>query len=163
MKKILLVLMAVLFLSAPFGFSDSKKKQENNLDTYRYDVEYVKTMADGMVAIKVWTYHKSRKFEMDQCRKNAVHAIIFKGYAGAGSSHAPLVKDMTTVSQHGEFFDIFFNGEYAKFVTNIQNGSIETVKVGKEYKTGVIATVNSKALRKQLEQAGIIKGLSSGF
>ena len=44
--------------------------------------------------------------------------------------------------------------------------STERIKVkikGYKYKVGVILTVNTNALRKDLEAAGIIKGLSSGF
>jgi GTP-sensing pleiotropic transcriptional regulator CodY len=37
------------------------------------------------------------------------------------------------------------------------------VKVGKEYKVGIVVSVAKDALRKDLEDAGIIKGLSSGF
>jgi len=39
----------------------------------------------------------------------------------------------------------------------------ESVKVGKEYKIGVVVSVSKDQLRKDLEAAGIIKGLSSGF
>ena len=39
----------------------------------------------------------------------------------------------------------------------------DRMKVGKEYKIGVIVSVFKDALRQDLESAGIIKGLSSGF
>jgi hypothetical protein len=37
------------------------------------------------------------------------------------------------------------------------------IKIGKEYKIGVIVSVQKDYLRKDLEAAGVIKGLSSGF
>ena len=39
----------------------------------------------------------------------------------------------------------------------------DRVKVGKEYKIGVVVSVNVGSLRKDLETAGIIKGLGAGF
>jgi hypothetical protein len=43
------------------------------------------------------------------------------------------------------------------------DGSAEVRKVGKEYKVGVVVTVNKDMLRKHLEEAGIVRGLGSGF
>lgn len=39
----------------------------------------------------------------------------------------------------------------------------DVIKIGKEYKVGVVISVNVAMLRKDLEDAGIIKGLSNGF
>ena len=36
-------------------------------------------------------------------------------------------------------------------------------EVGKEYKIGVVVTIMSSNLRKDLEAAGVVRGLSSGF
>jgi predicted RecA/RadA family phage recombinase len=67
-----------------------------------------------------------------------------------------------------EFFKEFFKdgGKYSKYVTLVNNGAIaagDVMKVGKEYKVGVIVSVNTAGLRKDLEQAGIIKALTNGF
>ena len=43
------------------------------------------------------------------------------------------------------------------------DGSAEVRKVGKEYKVGGVVTVQRDMLRKHLEEAGIIMGLSSIF
>jgi GTP-sensing pleiotropic transcriptional regulator CodY len=37
------------------------------------------------------------------------------------------------------------------------------MKVGKQYKIGVLVSVNVALLRKDLEDAGIIKSLNAGF
>jgi hypothetical protein len=67
-----------------------------------------------------------------------------------------------------EFFDNFFadGGKYMKFVNVTGDGSVaaeDKLKVGKEYKIGVVVSVNVAGLRKDLEAAGIIRGLKSGF
>jgi hypothetical protein len=66
------------------------------------------------------------------------------------------------------FFKDFFatGGKYLKFVSLANNGNIapeDRIKIGKEYKIGVVISVNQALLRKDLEDAGIIKGLSNGF
>jgi len=53
-----------------------------------------------------------------------------------------------------------------KYVSSANDGAIgegDRVNVGKEYKVGVIVTVFKDNLRKDLEDAGIVKGLNSGF
>ena len=53
-----------------------------------------------------------------------------------------------------------------KFVSVSGDGSVaseDRMKVGKEYKVGVVVSVMYDLLRKDLEAAGIIRGLSSGF
>ena len=42
-------------------------------------------------------------------------------------------------------------------------GSMEAMKVGKEYKVSATVSVNVKLLRQHLEKAGVIRGLASGF
>ena len=53
-----------------------------------------------------------------------------------------------------------------KFVSHSGDATPEVMGVklkGYKYKVGVVVTVNSNALRKDLEAAGIVRGLSSGF
>ena len=70
--------------------------------------------------------------------------------------------------EKAEFFDQFFAecGKYMKFVSissDVEVAAEDIMKVGKEYKIGVVVSVMYDLLRKDLEAAGIIKGLSSGF
>ncbi|MEG2612527.1 MAG: hypothetical protein RR971_03435, partial [Alistipes sp.] len=68
-------------------------------------------------------------------------------------------------NEHAEFFEAFFSdtGNYRQFVSAITDGSMEVKKVGKQYKYGAIVTVSKDQLRKFLEEAGIIRSLTSGF
>jgi len=49
-----------------------------------------------------------------------------------------------------------------KYVT-LTEGTREIVKIGKEYKVGVVVSVAKDDLRKALEAAGVVKSLGSGF
>jgi hypothetical protein len=67
-----------------------------------------------------------------------------------------------------DFFKDFFadGGKYMKFVNVTGDGSVRSedrLKIGKEYKIGVVVSVNVQLLRSDLESAGIIRGLNSGF
>lgn len=166
MKK-LLSLVVVLACCCLVATAGNRKQMKANADTdmFRYDLEYVKSAGSGVVNVKVWSYSKKKEVAAEQNRKNAVHGVLFKGHSGSGSVHNPIVKSATALSEHAEFFEAFFadGGDYMRYVEGSVSGSTETVKVGKEYKVGVVVRVRTNELRKHLEQANIIRGLSSGF
>jgi len=156
----------VLFLGAMLcliTFSINAKKPEN----LRYDIECAGNGIQGTYLVKVWVYGKSNKISSEEIKKYAVHGIIFKGYAGNNSgcvSQKPLAQSPALEHEKADFFNAFFNNDkaYAKYVTEV-DGSAERVKVGKEYKIGAIVSVSKDLLRKDLEAAGVIRGLSDGF
>jgi hypothetical protein len=146
------------------------KKADNDTEEWRYDIECVSVGASGSYQIKVWSYSKKSTVAINQAKKNAVHGIIFKGFTGtgAGCTQKPLASSPDIEQQKSEFFKDFFadGGKYMQFVTSASEGEIaagDVVKVGKEYKIGVVVSVYKDQLRKDLEAAGIIKGLSDGF
>ncbi|MDI9357150.1 MAG: hypothetical protein QM536_09030 [Chitinophagaceae bacterium] len=149
----------------------AKKKANADTENWRYEIEAAGTGVQGTYLIKVWSYSKKPTIAIQQAKKNAVHGIIFKGFAGIPnvSGQKPLVTDMSIAEQKESFFDDFFSdpaGDYIKFVSESGDGSVDAgdrLKIGKEYKIGVIVSVNSAELRKYLEKAGIIKSLSDGF
>jgi hypothetical protein len=57
-------------------------------------------------------------------------------------------------------------GKYMKYVNLSNDGSVaaeDRLRIGREYKIGVLVSVNVTQLRKFLEDERIIKSLSSGF
>jgi len=170
MKKLLLTAI-ILLLSSTAIFAQAKRKAEKATQEWRYEIECAGIGNDGTYLIKVWSYSKNPKFAISQAKKNAVHGVIFKGFGGAGrgcNSQKALASNPNIEMEKEEFFGPFFEdgGKYMKFVTESSDGNVaaeDRVKVGKEYKIGVIVSVQKDALRKDLEAAGIIKGLSSGF
>ena len=167
MKKTLLLALSLLFITLG-AWAEKQQKANSETDKFRYDIEYARPAGDGMCLVKVWSYSKKSRIAAEQCRKNAVHGIIFKGYTtsdGTGASQRPLVKDLNAINEHADFFEPFFadDGNYRQYVSEVTDGSMEVRKVGKQYKVGVVVTVSKDLLRKHLESAGIIKGLTSGF
>ena len=168
MKKVLTILFVMASISM---FSQARKKADKATEEFRYEVECAGIGTDGTYLIKVWSYSKKPNVALEQAKKNAVHGIIFKGFAGGGrgcTSQKPLASSPGVESQHEEFFKLFFadGGNYMKYVSVSSDGNVDAgdrMKVGKEYKVGVIVSVMKDALRKDLEAAGVVRGLSSGF
>lgn len=168
MKKTLTLLLLISTVSI---FAQAKKKADKATDEFRYEIECAGIGTDGTYLIKVWSYSKKGNVALAQAKKNAVHGIIFKGFAGGGrgcNSQKPLVSNPNIENEKKDFFEPFFEdgGKYMKFVSSTSDGNVDAsdrMKVGKEYKIGVIVSVMKDELRKDLEAAGVIRGLSSGF
>lgn len=156
-----------------FGFTanaQKQKKADKQTKEWRYEIEGMGTGTNGTYLVKVWSYSKKANIAMEQAKKNAVHGIIFKGFSDikGGQSQKPLARDPNVEQEKEDFFSDFFaeGGKYMKFVALTNDGAVgagDRIKVGKEYKVGVIVSVRKEALRKDLEAAGIVKGLASGF
>jgi hypothetical protein len=123
---------------------------------------------DGTQLIKVWGFGKKPDKAAYQAKKNAVHAVVFKGINGGkpGCMTRPLVTKPGAEVQHSDYFQTFFSngGHYLNFVAQSGDGTMDRIKVGKkQYKVGVIVSVRHAALRRELETAGIINKLGGGF
>ena len=166
MKNVKFILLTVIILCAFSGYSQAKKKANKETDQFRYEITCEGEGVAGTYLVKVWSFSKKPVVAAEQSKKNAVHGIIFKGYPGSGQkcqSQKPIASNPTVEQQHADFFKKFFanGGDYMKYVT--VSGISSSIKIGKEYKVGVVVSVMKDQLRKDLESAGIIKGLSSGF
>lgn len=169
--KLSLFLLAVASLSS-CATSKAIKVADQDTNNWRYELSGEDTGEQGTYLVKVWSYSKKPAVAKEQAKKNAVHGIIFKGFSGSKqgvSSQKPLVKDSSIQSKNEQFFKDFFaaGGDYMKYVNLSDDGAIasgDILKVNKrEYKVAVVVSVRKDALRKYLENAGIIRGLSSGF
>ncbi len=165
MKKLLSILCAltVCFTTA---CASQKTKADKDTQQYRYEIECAGNGIQGTYLVKVWSYSKKAAVAENQCRKNAVHGVIFKGYGGGDGCVAQraLCNTPGAETANETYFKSFFadGGEFQKYAS-IVGGTTETVKVGKEYKVGVVVSVRKDDLRKALEAAGIIRALNAGF
>lgn len=161
----------LLFVLLPFfSIAQSKKKADRETNEWRYEIEATGTGVQGTYQVKVWTYSKKAETAIEQAKKNAVHGIIFKGFPDKDrvKGQKALAQSPNLEQEKADFFSEFFQdgGKFQKFVSLVNNGSIapeDRIKIGKEYKIGVIVSVNVSGLRKDLEDAGIIKSLGNIF
>lgn len=156
MKHILLLSILLALLSA-MGMSKSDSPLQ-------YDIEAAGTGTQGTYLVRVWVYSKSGKVSDTDIKRAAVHGIIFRGFAAGEGSPAqrPIASSPTVETQHTDYFTAFFKGTHEQFA-NIVTGSQRRTKLPKGYKSGAVVQVQKDALRHELEEAGIVRGLSSGF
>lgn len=170
-QSLFLALICVVAFSVT-GFAQAQKKADKDTEAWRYELECMGTGSDGTYLIKVWSYSKKPDVAMEQCKKNAVHGVIFKGFGDGQEGckgQKALARNPNVEQDKAEFFEDFFKdgSKYMKFVSLTNDGAIgagDRIKINKkEYKVGVVVSVMKDALRKDLEAAGIIQGLASGF
>ncbi|MDP5231752.1 MAG: hypothetical protein NWQ38_15270 [Cellulophaga sp.] len=167
------ILLIALLLSTVYTYGQRKQRlADKDTKQWHYDIECVNTAKQGFKLVKVWSYSKKPKYAVSQSFKNAVHGIIFKGFTEQGRSctaFRALMNKPMTEKEYNAFFKDFFldSGEYNLYVTDAENGAIvpeDIQKVDKKmYKIGVVVSINTDALRKRLEDEGIITGLTTGF
>ena len=160
MKKTILILgLTALMLS--LGSCATK----NN---FGYELNCLGVGSEGSNLIKVYSYASNYNKALNQAKHDAVHGILFKGIVGGnGCSNQPAIVKPQELAANQAFFDKFFkSGEYLRFVNISNDGSVDggdRLRVGNQYKIGVVVSVQKDALRKYLEQAGVIKRLDAGL
>lgn len=134
----------------------------------QYDIECGGVTAkEGYYLVKVWV-HSSKKAPNDMAiREAAVRGVLFRGVAPSEGCQSlrPIAGSQTSEDQHADYFNAFFNTE-KKFQSyaSIISGSYEIEKLKKKnYRIGAKVMVAKDQLRRDLENAGIIRGLSTGF
>lgn len=172
MKKVLNLFFWGALLLSHSSIAQVVAEVKADMDTkkWRYEVQAVGEGSEGTYLVKVWTYSKKANIAIEQAKKNAIHGVIFQGLIGVGrvSDQPPLATDAGLEVSKADFFNDFFrdNGPYMKYVSVSGDGSVapgDVMKVGKEYKVGVVVSVRKDLLKSDLIKAGIIRSLSSGF
>ncbi len=136
--------------------------QAKSDDPVKYDIMSAGSGTQGTCLVKVYVYSSSAKD--DALKYAAVHGVLFRGYKGTPSAPA-LAGSATVETQQADYFKAFFKKEktYLQYAS-VMPGTYERIKMAKGgYKIGAIVQVNKDQLRNDLQSAGIIRGLSSGF
>lgn len=161
----------MFFLALAVICVDAKK---NDNQSYEYELETSTSFpsaTSGHVVFKVWSYGKEKNLlTKDVCMRNAIHGILFKGLVAPDSGTQGNVNALVPGGYETDkkFFDEFFNsGEYMKYIQLTNRGGIQAGDVmkisSKIYKVGMLVQVNLNALRKRMEDAGVIKSARSIF
>lgn len=129
----------------------------------QYDITGAGSGTEGTILVKVYVYGK--KVTDQDLKRAAVHGVVFRGCSGNESgARQPAMASPTAETDNATFCQEFFasDGQCQSFATII-SGSYDRVKIQKGYKLGAILSVDKTALRKELEKAGVVRSLSSGF
>lgn len=166
MKKIYLLLFALTMV-----FTTATAKDDT--PGYDYELSLVKenvASTSGFKVFKVWSYGKKKEALTHEIgMRNAIHGLLFKGLAASDEGYQGNVPAMVPdgYESHREYFDLFFqSGEFKQFIQLTSKGAQQAgdvVKVGKQYKVGLLVQVNVNALRKRLEKDGILESAKNIF
>lgn len=160
-KQILFILMALLF-----GLVQAEAKGSSG-DALSYEIEGAGTGMQGTYLVKVWVLSSKNNPGDEELMKCAVHGVLFRGFSNKElrQSQRPLAGSPIVEQQHADFFKDFFSdgGSYKAYATMV-GGNREVLKIAKKkYKVGAVVTVNKDMLLKDLQTAGVVKGLTNGF
>ncbi len=160
------LLLTILYITS----CAPSKKATKEVAVPKYELEAMPTGVQGTYLIKVWTYSVEPMPNIEQVKRNAVHGIIFEGFKGKPGipGQVAIASDPKIETEKADYFNAFFadGGDYKKFVDPVNNGAIaaeDRMRMGKVFKIGMVCTVKAAALRKHLEEAGVIRSLDEGF
>ena len=132
-----------------------------------YQTECVSIETDGYVTIKIWDTKKSAKYNSEQARKDAVHAILFSGISGGNScaTQPPILNKTEEQENFKTIEKCFFTkkGKWSMFTRSSATESTLPANLGiKNWKVYQVS-ISKNELRKYLEEQKIIKSLTNGF
>ena len=167
-KSLFTVIVLLLVLTSTFG--QTRKERKAMYDSqYNYELACLAVGNDGTKLLKVWGYGKKVDNAIYDAKRTAVAAVIFRGVPGGnGAAPTPSLLPVDGYDQHFDFFDEFFKdgGMYLSFVnltTDGTPGGSDNIKMSHGYKVAVSASINFNALRKFLEEKGVVKRMDAGF
>ncbi len=165
MKNYLIVTLLLIGFQASFAQKgrDARKlwRSFNN-----FEVQAEGVGVEGTKLIKVWAYAKKEQDAIVKAKKQAVAACIFKGVTGGGIVIKPIVDKTDIADKYEDYFDDFFKtgGKYLQFITVTTDATgKDKAKVGRGYKIGLTVSVMYDALRKELENEGIVEKLGQAI
>lgn len=143
--------------------------QSSTYAYYEYASECLGVELDGSQTLRVWGIGRNKNDAVEQAKKNAVRAVIFKGIhdGQAGCNTKPLVFEANAEEKYEDYFNAFFadNGEYSKYVS-MEDEKRTFFKKDKEkqksqhfVKYGITVRVLRQELKRKLETDNIIPKL----
>ncbi|MBQ3656027.1 MAG: hypothetical protein II956_04150 [Bacteroidales bacterium] len=163
MRKIIILLL--LAMCMPFALL--AQRTDISKGDIMYGLEAAGVGAQGTALVKLEYISKQRKIPVQVLQEYAVRGVLFKGIAageGSNTTQKPLCGSASAEQSHQAYFDKFFEDETYKSYVQFVEGSLKVVAYrNKNYKATANLVIMKDQLRKDLEAAGVIKGLGSGF
>lgn len=132
-----------------------------------YQTECVTIETDGYVIIKIWDTKKGAKYNSEQARKDAIHAILFSGISGGNdcTTQIPILNKTEEQENFKTIENSFFakKGKWSMFTRSSATETTLPANLGvKNWKVYQVS-ISKNELRKYLEEQKIIKSLTNGF
>ncbi len=161
----------ILFFSVELIVAQTKRENRMTEErTRNWQYESICAESGGTESsylIQVTSYVADLRLALPQAKKNAIHAVLFKGVAGNNigcTTKDPLITDSNYQSNFNYFEDFFYNSsQYNKYATapsgSAESSEVYKVKGKKNFRVTFIISVNVDELRKKLEFDKIIEKL----
>lgn len=156
------LLLSCLIILIPFAINAKDKDQDSPLKNYSI-TGTGKPGTQGTYMVKVTVTTKNSKLTDREIAKCAVHGVIFHGFSNGSHSEKPLARSGSVEQEHYEFFKNFFDTQAVGFANPMPASRTVTKLNKKEYTITEIVEVQKDRLKSELKEAGVIKGLNSGF
>lgn len=158
----------ILFVCLVVSMSIHARKYPFDME-HAYEIEVVRVDKQGYKFCKVWGVARSVDKAMIQAMQDAVAASLFTGIVGnehAGSIPA-ICGSRELYKENQKYFDVFFkSGEFLQYVRNVNSNypsGENNVKYKGKRKVALYVQIKYDALRKKMENDGIIKSLDDYF
>lgn len=176
MKRIIsILLLLTVFISVPSVSYAKKKvdKQQYMKEWSNYEATTNSVGQNGTKNLKVWGYGKKIDKAIEQAKKNAIHACLFRGVPGASNALATpaIFKNQGSGQVAIENFDYFYdffegNEEYLQFV-NITTDGYPSGQDRREVKGGYKVAINVQVmydnLKEKMKADGLLKSGADKF
>jgi len=155
MKKLIL---AFCLLATVSGLQAAKK---SSAAYYNSETECLGVELDGSQTLSVSGTGRNKSDAVEQCKKNAVHDVIFKGiHSGNGGCNTKaLITEVNATEKYEYYFNIFFKdgGEYQKYISMEDSRSF--TKKRERRHSQVKYNITVRVLRSELQERLIADGI----
>jgi hypothetical protein len=168
--KICIVALLIVPVNSLFSQTNSNRKvTEERTRNWQYESICSESGGTGSsYLIQVTSYVGDVRLALNQAKKNAIHAVLFKGVAGNNlgcTAKEPLIKNGVYNDNFEYFEDFFYNTrQYNQFATSPSGSAESSEKLKRKMnKVTFIISVNVDDLRKKLEYDKIIEPMGAAL
>ena len=168
--KIFIVALLIIPINSLFSQTNSNRKvTEERTRNWQYESICSESGGTGSsYLIQVTSYVGDVRLALNQAKKNAIHAVLFKGVAGNNlgcTAKEPLIINGVYNDNFEYFEDFFYNTrQYNQFATAPSGTAESSEKLKRKMnKVTFIISVNVDELRKKLEYDKIIEPMGAAL
>lgn len=169
MKRFLFTLLSLTFIITTYA--QIRGNDKSFMSTDNYEIEVYGIAPDGFKNLFVWGYGKNIDKAVQNAKKNAVDAALFRTIPGHGENlqlTTPAICGRKAKKEYASFFEDFFKpgGEWISYVNLTTDGEPSgqnRLKVQGGYKVGIYVQIDYDSLRNRMREEGLATGLNDIF
>ena len=168
--KICIIALLIVPINSLFSQTNSNRRvTEQRTRNWQYESICSESGGTGSsYLIQVTSYVGDVRLALNQAKKNAIHAVLFKGVAGNNlgcTAKEPLIKNGVYNDNFEYFEDFFYNTrQYNQYATAPSGTAESSEKLKRKMnKVTFIISVNVDELRKKLEYDKIIEPMGAAL